>query len=408
MLKPELLSPAGNMEKLEVAVAYGADAVYLGGERFGLRTAAASFDGKNLKRAVSFAHRNGVKVYVTVNIFAHNRDIAELPAYLKQLREMGVDGIIVADPGVIQLASEVVPCLPVHVSTQANTTNWLAARLWEQMGARRIVLARELSLAEIKEIRNNAKLELEVFVHGAMCISYSGRCLLSNYMTGRDANMGDCAQACRWKYALVEEKRPGEYFPIAEDERGAYILSSRDLCLLEHIPRLVEAGVNSFKIEGRVKSIHYVATITSVYRKAIDAFMKDPRGYTVDPSWIQEIGKVSNREYITGFIDGPPGKDGFIPVKGIYSRPYTFVGVVTGYDAKNERLQVEQRNHFSRGEVLEVMPPGGEVFTYHVREMYDDEGRPVERAPHPRQTIYLPGMQALPPYTILRRPEKAI
>lgn len=406
MKPPELLAPAGNMEKLEVAIAYGADAVYLGGERFGLRVAAASFDPDKLQKAVTFAHNHGVKVYVTVNIFARNNDLSSLPEYLRQLEQMGVDAIIAADPGVIQLAGETVPGLPVHISTQANTTNWSSARFWEKQGIKRIVLARELSLKEIKQIRDKVDLELEMFIHGAMCISYSGRCLLSNYMTGRDANMGDCAQACRWKYALVEEKRPGEYFPLEEDQRGTYILSSRDLCLLHHLPRLITAGVDSFKIEGRVKSIHYVGTVTKVYRSAIDSYMADPHNYHVLEEWTREIGKVSNREYITGFIDGPPGKSGFIPVKGIYNRPYTFVGVVRGFDVIRGAVEVEQRNHFARGELLEVMPPRGKPFKYRVDKMYDAEGKAIDRAPHPRQTVYLPGMPGVLPYSMLRRPER--
>lgn len=405
MKTPELLAPAGNMEKLEVAVAYGADAVYLGGTRFGLRAAAANFDEEKLQKAVIFAHRHGVKVYVTVNIFAHNYDLPDLPRYLKYLEQIEVDGVIVSDPGIIEMVKEITPGLSIHLSTQANTTNWMSARFWEKQGVKRIVLARELSLEEIKQIRNKVNLELEVFVHGAMCISYSGRCLLSNYMTGRDANRGDCAQACRWKYALVEEKRPGEYFPFEEDHRGAYILSSRDLCLLHHLPRLMAAGVNSFKIEGRVKSIHYVATITRVYRKAIDAYLLDPENFCLRQEWINEIGKVSNRDYIAGFIDGPPDKSGFTPIKGIYRRPYTFVGVVRGYNKTKGAVEIEQRNHFSRGELLEVMPPEGKVFEYRVDEMYDEEGKPIERAPHPRQTVYLPSMPKVPPYSMLRRAE---
>ncbi|MCF8009786.1 MAG: U32 family peptidase [Clostridiales bacterium] len=406
MKKPELLAPAGDMEKLEVAVAYGADAVYLGGTSFGLRAAAATFDENELVRAVGFAHWYGVKVYVTVNIFAHNKDIQELQSYLKYLEKIEVDGVIISDPGVIELARETVPRLPVHLSTQANTTNWKSARFWEKQGVKRIILARELSLKEIKEIKENVNLPLEMFVHGAMCISYSGRCLLSNYMTGRDSNMGDCSQACRWKYALVEEKRPGEYYPIEEDRRGTYILSSRDLCLLHQLPRLIDAGVDSFKIEGRVKSIHYVAAVTRVYRKAIDACINDPEGYSMQEEWANEIGKVSNREYISGFIDGPPDKDGFTPVKGIYNRPYTFVGVARNVDKQNGWIEIEQRNHFSRGEELEVMPPRGDIFSIKVDEMYDIEGNPIEKAPHPRMTVYLAGMPFVEPHTMLRRKEK--
>lgn len=401
---PELLAPAGNMEKLEVAIAFGADAVYLGDESFGLR-AGAAFPREQLPAAVALAHDHGVKVYVTVNIFARNHDLQKLPAYLRKLQRLGVDGIIVSDPGVLETVQEYAPALPVHLSTQANTTNWKSALFWKKQGVQRIILARELSLAEIKEIREKVNVELEIFVHGAMCISYSGRCLLSSYLTGRDANQGDCAQACRWRYTLVEEKRPGVYFPIEEDARGTFILSSRDLCLLHHLPRLFEAGINSFKIEGRARSIHYVATITRVYRLAIDAYLTDPANYKLRPEWADEIGKVSNRDYIAGFLDGPPAENGFPAVEGIYRRPYKFVGVVKGYSEEKRAVVVEQRNVFSRGDVLEVMPPRDEVFTYRVREMHDEAGMPLERAPHPRQILYLPSMPQLPPYTMLRRPE---
>ncbi len=404
MVKPEILAPAGSPEKLVYAIAYGADAVYLGGTDFGLRAAAATFDQTSMARAVEYAHSYGVRVYVALNVLAHNRDLEALPPYIHELNRLGVDAVIVSDPGVVTLVRELAPELKIHISTQANTTNWSTARLWETLGAKRIVLARELSLEEIKTLHSRTGVELEAFVHGAMCVSYSGRCLLSNYMTGRDANQGDCAQSCRWKYRLVEEKRPGEYFPVMEDERGTYILSSRDLCLLEYLPALVKAGVTSFKIEGRVKSIHYVATITRVYRQALDTYWNDPENYRVRTEWLEEISKVSNREYTTGFITGiRPGETP--PVFSIYRRPYTFVGVVLGYDEHRGMLLVEQRNRFMRGETLEILTPGREVFTMDITEILDVEGRPQEAAPHPRQSVYLPWPRPLPKRSLLRRAE---
>lgn len=401
--KPEIVAPAGSPEKLEYAVAYGADAVYLGGTRFGLRTAAASFDREAITRAVEFAHRRGVKVYVTVNIFARNSDIEELPDYLAFLRRTGVDAVIVSDPGVLSLVRETAPAMKIHVSTQANTTNWRSAAVWTSLGAERIVLARELGLEEIKTISERTGVELEVFVHGAMCISYSGRCLLSNYMTGRDANRGDCAQACRWKYRLVEEKRPGEYFPVYEDGPGTYILSSRDLCLLEHLPDLARAGVSAFKIEGRVKSIHYVATVTGVYRRAVDAYYSDPACYSVRPEWLDEIGKVSNRDYTSGFIAAPPD-GGITPhVESIYRRTYTFVGAVLDYDPGRRLLKVEQRNRFTTGQTLEILTPGMQIYQLQVSTILDEQGQQIDAAPHPRQIVYLPWPHPLPAYSLLRR-----
>ncbi|KAF1086593.1 putative protease YhbU precursor [Sporotomaculum syntrophicum] len=404
MNKPELLAPAGSPEKLKFAIAYGADAVYLGGTGFGLRTAAAAFDSSSLAWAVEYAHARGVKVYVALNIFAHNRDIEALPSYIQELAALGVDAVIVSDPGVLTLVRELAPALKIHISTQANTTNWRTALLWQALGAERIVLARELSLDEIKTVYSRTGMELEVFVHGAMCMAYSGRCLLSNYMTGRGANQGDCAQSCRWKYRLVEEKRPGEYFPVFEDERGTYILSSRDLCLLEYLPDLVEAGVASFKIEGRVKSIHYVASITRVYRQALDAYRSDPDNYSVRPEWLEEMSKVSNRDYTTGFITGlRPGETP--PEYSIYRRPYTFVGVVLGYDEQQKMLLVEQRNRFKRGEQLEILTPGRKTITMLVTNILDNEGNSQEAAPHPRQVVFLPWPRPLPSMSLLRRAE---
>lgn len=404
MRRPEIVAPAGSPEKLEYAVAYGADAVYLGGASFGLRTAAASFDREAMSRAVEFAHRRGVRVYVAVNIFARNRDLEALPGYIEFINRLGVDAVIVSDPGVLALVRETAPDLKVHISTQANTTNWRSARAWQTLGAARIVAARELSLQEIAAIGRRSGTEMEVFVHGAMCISYSGRCLLSNYMTGRDANQGDCAQSCRWKYSLMEEKRPGEFFPVYEDDQGAYIMSSRDLCLLGHLPGLVEAGVAAFKIEGRVKSIHYVATVTGVYRRAVDTYMADPEKYRVQPEWLEEIGKVSNRDYTTGFINGTPS-GAEPPVDSIYRRQYTFIGAVLGYDRDRKLLRVEQRNRFSVGQTLEIIAPGLDKYKLRVETILDEEERAVEAAPHPRQIVYLPWKKPLPAYSLLRRAE---
>lgn len=406
MRKPEIVAPAGSPEKLKYAIAYGADAVYLGGTRFGLRTAAASFDREELARAVEYAHRHGVRVYVTVNIFAHHHDIEALPGYISFLHRTGVDAVIVSDPGVLSLVRETAPDMKIHVSTQANTTNWRSAAVWYSLGAERVVLARELSMEEIEIIGRHSGVELEVFVHGAMCISYSGRCLLSSYMTGRDANRGDCAQACRWKYRLLEEKRPGEYFPIHEDDRGTYILSSKDLCLLEYLPALARAGVSAFKIEGRVKSIHYVATVTGVYRRAVDALWADPAGYRVHPDWLAEIGKVSNRDYTTGFITGQGGVGAAGHLDAIYLRPYTFVGAVLGYDPQRKLLQVEQRNRFARSETLEVLTPGLQTYPLPVTAILDEDERQMEAAPHPQQVVYLPREEPLPPYSLLRRAEQ--
>lgn len=405
MKKPELLAPAGSMEKLRVAIAYGADAVYLGGPEYGLRMGAENFTPEELPVAVNYAHQHGVRVYVTVNIFAHSRDFRGLREYLALLSGTGADGLIVADPGILSLARSEFPGLPVHLSTQANTTNAASAAFWEDRGVSRIVLARELSLEEIKEIRAGVRAQLEVFVHGAMCISYSGRCLLSLYMTGRDANRGDCSQSCRWRYALVEEKRPGQYFPVLEDGRGTYILSSRDLCLLSRLPDLVEAGVDSFKIEGRVKSVHYVATVVKVYREAIDRLVEDPAGFRADPRWLEELGKVSNRDYTTGFLNGEDTLPGHGDVEGIYRRNCAFVGLVRDYHQGRKVIQVEQRNRFFRGETLEVLAPGAVNGKLKVETMFDQEGQPVEQAPHPCQTVYIPSDTPVREFSMLRRLE---
>ncbi|MCG9969084.1 U32 family peptidase [Pelotomaculum terephthalicicum JT] len=404
MKQPELLAPAGDLEKLKVAVLYGADAVYLGGRLFGLRAGAGNFSEEEMAAGVRFAHEKGVRVYITVNIFAHNSDLTVLPGYLDTVRAAGADGVIVSDPGVVELVRKFHPALPVHLSTQANTTNWSAARFWEKQGVSRIILARELSLDEIREIRERVGVELEVFVHGAMCISYSGRCLLSNYFAGRDANRGDCAQSCRWKYALVEETRPGVYLPFEEDEKGAYILSSRDLCLIRHIPELAAAGVSSFKIEGRMKSIHYVAGVVKAYREAIDAFFAVGSGCWNPDAWLEEISKVSHREYTTGFLFGNPGAAGQHYHSKIYRRRYSFAGLVRGYDSHTGLAVVEQRNRFAAGDEMEILTPTGGPLKLKISAIYDEEGNSIEAAPHPQQIVRIPVQRELQEYSMLRKP----
>jgi putative protease len=404
--KVELLAPAGNLEKLKMAILYGADAVYLGGKEYGLRASAGNFTLEEIEEGVEFAHRYGAKVYVTVNIFAHNRDLESLPGYLKKLEGLSVDGVIFSDPGVWKIAQEINSKLSLHLSTQANTTNWASARFWEERGVERLVLARELSLEEIKEIREKVKTELEVFVHGAMCISYSGRCLLSNYMAGRDANLGECAQPCRWNYALVEEKRPGQAYPIFEDERGSYIFNSQDLCLIRHLPELINAGVDSLKIEGRMKSVHYVATVVNAYRKALDAYYTDPERYVFAECWYDEILKVSHRDYTTGFLFGKPQAEAQNYETSSYLRYYDFVGLVLSYDADTGIAMVEQRNNFRVGDEVEIIGPQTELFNQIVGVMRDEEGQQIEVAPHPQQVVYFKVDKPVRPWDLIRRSKK--
>lgn len=401
--RPELLAPAGNLEKMKMAILYGADAVYLGGKAYGLRALGGNFDCEELREAMAFAHVRGKKVYVTVNIFPHNADLDGLPAYLNFLREIHADGLLVADLGLFQYAREQVPQLPLHVSTQANNTNWRTVTAWQQLGASRVVLARELSLAEIREIRRHTDVELEMFVHGAMCISYSGRCLLSSYFTGRDANRGSCAQCCRWKYALVEETRPGQYFPIEEDERGTYILNSKDLCLLPYLDPVIASGVNSLKIEGRMKSVHYVASVTKAYRLAMDDYAAHPDSWRVQQAWLDELEKVSHRPYTTGFVFHQPDENDQVYGTSSYVQTSDFVGLVLAYDAASGYAFVEQRNNMKIGQELEIFPPTGAGFRQTLADMRDEEGQPISVAPHPQQKIYIRMANPVAPYTILRR-----
>ena len=401
--KPELLAPAGNMEKCKMALLYGADAIYLGGNKFGLRAFAANFSIAEVKEAVEFAHNLGKKVYVTVNIFAHNEDIAELPEYLVSLEEAGVDALLISDFGVWSIARQVVPDMALHVSTQANTCNWAAVEAWKNLGAERVVLARELSIAEISEIDKKCDVELEVFVHGAMCISYSGRCYLSSYLTGRDGNRGECAQVCRWNYQLVEENRTDQAFPIEEDERGTYIMNSKDLCLLDLIPELAEAGVDSLKIEGRMKSVHYVATVVSVYRKAIDAWYSNPEQFSVKSEWKDELEKVSHRPYFYGFAVNRPDENGQIYTTSSYVQTRDFVGIVTGYDKETNTAYIEQRNKMVAGEKLEVLMPDGTLLEITLTDMRDESGNQFDVANRVQQRFSIKSAIYLQPYSLLRR-----
>lgn len=389
MNKIELLAPAGSLEKLKMAIRYGADAVYIGGRAFGLRAQAKNFSKEEMQEGVDFAHEYGKKVFVTLNIIAHNDNFSGLKEYVLELAEIGVDAVIVADPGVMCEVQAAAPDMEIHLSTQANCTNYNTANFWHKNGVQRVVTAREMSLREIKELSENTPddLEIESFVHGAMCISYSGRCLLSNFMTGRDANRGACAQACRWKYHLMEEKRPGEYYPVYEDETGTFIFNSKDLCMIEHIPELIEAGITSFKIEGRMKSAYYVATIIRAYRMAIDEYYEDRENYKFDPKWLEEIKKASYRDFTTGFYFGKPGSDGQLYANSSYIRNYDFLGLVLDFDSANKIATIEQRNKFVVGEKVEVFGPSEQHHEMTIEKIWNSKGLEVESAPHAQEIV---------------------
>jgi len=372
--KPELLAPAGNLEKLKIAIIYGADAVYLGGENFGLRAGAKNFTLEQLAEGIKFAHDKGKRVYLTLNIIPHNEDLVGLPEYVAKLKKLDLDAVIISDPGILKIIKNIIPEMEIHLSTQANTTNYAAVNFWYEQGVRRIILARELSLEEIKEIiiKSPPDMKIETFIHGAMCISYSGRCLLSNYMVGRDANRGDCAQSCRWRYYLMEETRPGEYFPVYEDKKGTYIFNSKDLCMIEHIPSLIEAGISVFKIEGRMKSSYYVATVVKTYRHLIDSYFSKPKEYFCDEKWLDEIKKVSHRYFTTGFYFAKPsGK--------------------------------EQRNRIFVGDEIEIFGPDDDFFTQKIEKMWDEEGEEIEAAPHAKQIIRMKMAKPVKPWYIIRK-----
>ena len=405
-VKPELLAPAGNFEKLKYALHYGADAVYCAGKRFGLRAKADNFDIDELRQAVDYVHARDKRIYVTLNMIPHNDDLAGLADYVRQLSDMGVDAVLVADPGVFAIVRETVPKMKISVSTQANNTNWRSAKFWYDQGARRIVLARELGLEEIRTIvdKTPADMEIETFVHGAMCISYSGRCLLSHYMTGRNSNQGDCAHPCRWKYHLVEETRPGEAFEIDEDDTGSFIFNSKDLCLINHLPALMDAGVASLKIEGRMKSIYYVATVVSIYRQVIDRYFDQP-GAVVDAFYFEELRKVSHRNYTTGFFEHKTTGDDQNYGTSSYTRLYDFAGVVQSYDAATGRAVIVQRNKIEAGDEIEVMAAGmdGGFYTQRAEALLDAQGNPIAATPHAKMVYSMKMAAPVKPMDIIRK-----
>lgn len=407
MRKPELLVPASSLEVLKIAVIFGADAVYIGGEAFGLRAKAKNFSHDDMAAGIAFAHEHGVKVYVTVNILAHNYDLEGVREYFYELKELKPDGLIIADPGIFMYAKEICPEIERHISTQANNTNYETYRFWYQLGAKRVVTARELSLEEIREIRAHIPddMEIETFIHGAMCISYSGRCLLSNYLTGRDANRGACTHPCRWKYSIVEEKRPGEYMPVFENERGTYIFNSKDLCMIEHIGDILESGIDSLKIEGRMKTALYVATVARTYRKAIDDYMESPEKYQVNMSWYQEqISNCTYRQFTTGFFYGKPDENTQIYDNNTYEKEYTYLGYAEGVDERGF-AQITQRNKFTVGETIEIMKPDGRNLAVTVQGIYNEDGESQESAPHAQQKLYVDLGTEIEMYDLLRRAE---
>ena len=391
MRNVELLIPAGNLENLKIAVAYGADAVYVGGEAFSLRAKAANFSMEELKEGIEYAHVHNVKVYVTVNIIAHNEDMEQVKEYLLELGQLNPDGLIIADLGIFSLAKKLIPHVERHISTQANSTNYETYLFWWELGAKRVVSARELSLAEIAEIRRRIpeEMEIESFIHGAMCMSYSGRCSLSNYLTGRDANQGACSHPCRWKYSVVEEKRPGEYFPIYENERGSYIFNSKDLCMIEHIPEMLEAGIDSLKIEGRMKTTLYTATVARTYRKAIDDYLESPELYKKNMEWYKdEIGKCTYRSFTTGFYFGKADKDTQIYDANLHITNYIYLGQIQEINEKGQ-FKIQQKNKFSVGETIELMKPDGSNILCTVKGIYNEDGQAQESAPHSKQILWI-------------------
>lgn len=402
--KPELLIPASSLEVLKTAVLFGADAVYIGGEAFGLRAKAKNFSPQEMKEGIEFAHAHGVHVHVTANILAHNEDLEGARAYFKELKELKPDALIIADPGMFTLAKEICPEIDIHVSTQANNTNYMTYLFWHKLGAKRVVAARELSLQEIAEIKSRIpqELEMECFIHGAMCISYSGRCLLSNYFTGRDANQGACTHPCRWKYAVVEESRPGEYMPVYENERGTYLFNSKDLCMIEHIPEMVQAGIDSFKIEGRMKTALYVATVARTYRKAIDDYLESEEKYLENLPWYRdEISKCTYRQFTTGFYFGKPSEETQIYDNNTYVNDYIYLGIVEDIDEGGAAC-ITQRNKFCVGDSIEIMKPDGRNEAVTVLGMTTEDGESVESAPHPQQKLHVKLSQTPDRYDLLR------
>jgi len=399
----ELVAPAGNLQKLKVAIAFGADAVYFSGRDLSLRAQSANFSPEQMTEAVEYAHAKGVRSCVLLNVLPHNDHLSRMREHLEFIKELGPDAVVVSDAGAFELARECAPDIPIHISTQANVTNWRTAKFWRRMGASRIILARELSLEEIGEIASRVEIGLEIFVHGAMCMAYSGRCFMSKHFVGRDSNLGDCAQPCRWTYSVTEETRPNDIIDVEEDRGGARIFSSRDLCMVEHIPQIAAAGVRALKIEGRMKSAYYVGVTTRAYRRALDAYHSGPEGYRTDPAWLAELRKTSNRDFTTGFYLGEM-QAGLTPAGGADRRStHSFVGLVTGSETDGARIEV--RGRIQKGDTLECVQPDGNDFEHVVESIIDEEGNPLDIA-QPNQTVSLPGLNALP-YTLLRKPEIA-
>ncbi len=405
MNKVELLAPAGNLYKLKIALKYGADAVYIGGEAFSLRVAADNFTKEEMAEGIKYAHSLGKKVYITANIIPHNRDLAQMEEYFKEIYELGADAVLISDLGAFNICRKVAPDLEIHISTQANNTNYATVQSWHEMGAARVVLAREMTLKEVREIRDNIspECEIEAFVHGAMCVSYSGRCLLSNYMTARDSNYGACSHPCRWQYSLMEEKRPGEYMNVFENERGTFIMNSKDLCMIEHIPELIGSGISSLKIEGRVKSEYYVATIVAAYRKAIDAYYADSVNYKFNPEWLEEVKKVSHRDYYTGFFFGIPETGAQIYGTSSYIRNYDIIGIVLDYDEKTKLCKLTQRNRFFKGDEVEIIQPMKENITMKITVLKDENMNDIDVANHAAMTVYIKSDEPLSKDAMIRK-----
>ncbi len=405
MKKPELLAPAGNLDKLKIAIEYGADAVYIGGEEFSLRVAADNFTMEEIRQGVEFAHQRGKRVYLTANIIPHNKDVEEYKDFIVEAEKTGIDAVIISDLGLFSLTRQLCPSLEIHVSTQANNVNYESAKMWHSLGAKRVVVAREMSFKEIGEIRENTPLdlELEAFIHGAMCVSYSGRCLLSNYMTNRDSNQGACSHPCRWNYYLMEEQREGQYMPVFENERGTFIYNSKDLCMIEHIKDLIECGLDSFKIEGRVKTEYYLATVVKAYRDAIDAYFIDKENYNADPKWLGELLKVSHRGYTTGFYYHKPGGEEQNYETSSYIRNYELCGIVCGYDREKKMLSVIQKNRFFKGATVEFLCPDRPFITHEITYMTDADGEEIQVANRPMQIVHIKFDEELPPNSMMRQ-----
>lgn len=406
MQRIELLAPAGDLERLKTAFIYGADAVYIGGEIFGMRSAAKNFNKEDMAEGVRFAHERGKQVFVTVNIIPRNEEFEQLEAYLKELEEIGVDAVIVSDPGVFSVVKKVVPNMEIHISTQASTTNAASATFWYNQGAKRVVMARELSFEEIKEIRDNSPegMDIEAFIHGAMCMSYSGKCVISNYTTGRDANRGACAQSCRWKYTLVEEQENGDYEKVLDDVDAEFFFNTKDMCMINYIPQIIESGINSFKIEGRMKTAYYVATTVRAYRMAIDEYIKDPENWEFNPMWLEELKKGSHRHFSEGFYLGKTTTRDQNYESASYVRNYDFIGVVRGHEEESGLVIVEQRNRMFVGDEIEIIGPYKEIMYGKILEMYNEENEPIESAPHAKQIVKMKLDIPVEEHYMLRKP----